>query len=192
MTGFRVKLGLGWLAAPMSETRGSVGRAVTLDAFSPAARAWFAASFGEPTDAQAQGWPPIAEGRHTLILAPTGSGKTLAAFLWAIDRLASPSRRPSKPRARGSSTSRRCARSRSTSRRTSARRSPGIRLAAERLGRRRCTTADRRHAHRRHRRPRNVARLLPPPARHPDHHARVALPDAHVAGARDAARASRR
>jgi ATP-dependent Lhr-like helicase len=61
---------------------------VTLDAFSPAARSWFASSFGEPTDAQRQGWPPIAEGRNTLLLAPTGSGKTLAAFLWAIDRMA--------------------------------------------------------------------------------------------------------
>jgi len=61
---------------------------VTLSAFSPAARAWFEASFEAPTDAQRQGWPAIAEGRHTLLLAPTGSGKTLAAFLWAIDRLA--------------------------------------------------------------------------------------------------------
>src|SRR2546422_1670448 len=34
-----------------------------------------------------QGWPAIASGGHTLILAPTGSGKTLAAFLWALDRL---------------------------------------------------------------------------------------------------------
>ncbi|MFI5056509.1 MAG: DEAD/DEAH box helicase, partial [Actinomycetota bacterium] len=61
---------------------------MTLTAFSPAARSWFASSFGEPTDAQRQGWPPIAEGRNTLLLAPTGSGKTLAAFLWAIDRMA--------------------------------------------------------------------------------------------------------
>ena len=36
-----------------------------------------------------RGWEAIADGDHTLILAPTGSGKTLAAFLWAIDRLAS-------------------------------------------------------------------------------------------------------
>ena len=34
-----------------------------------------------------KGWPAIAEGRSTLLLAPTGSGKTLAAFLAAIDRL---------------------------------------------------------------------------------------------------------
>jgi ATP-dependent Lhr-like helicase len=55
--------------------------------FSPAARAWFEASFDAPTDAQRGAWPPIAEGSNTLVLAPTGSGKTLAAFLWAIDRL---------------------------------------------------------------------------------------------------------
>ena len=50
-------------------------------------RAWFAASFPEPTKPQELGWPHIAAGEHTLICAPTGSGKTLAAFLWSIDRL---------------------------------------------------------------------------------------------------------
>jgi ATP-dependent Lhr-like helicase len=60
---------------------------VSLDRFSPAVRAWFEATFASPTAAQAQGWPAIAGGEHTLILAPTGSGKTLAAFLWALDRL---------------------------------------------------------------------------------------------------------
>jgi ATP-dependent Lhr-like helicase len=50
-------------------------------------RDWFAASFAEPTPAQAQAWPAIASGEHVLLSAPTGSGKTLAAFLWAIDRL---------------------------------------------------------------------------------------------------------
>jgi len=48
---------------------------------------WFSASFPAPTRAQELGWPAIASGASTLILAPTGSGKTLAAFLAAIDRL---------------------------------------------------------------------------------------------------------
>jgi ATP-dependent Lhr-like helicase len=50
-------------------------------------RAWFQESFERPTPPQAQGWPAIQRGEHTLILAPTGSGKTLAAFLWGIDQL---------------------------------------------------------------------------------------------------------
>jgi ATP-dependent Lhr-like helicase len=54
--------------------------------FSPAVRSWFEQTFDAPTPAQAQGWPAIASGSHTLIQAPTGSGKTLAAFLWAIDQ----------------------------------------------------------------------------------------------------------
>ncbi len=55
--------------------------------FHPAVAAWFADRFATPTPAQAQAWPAIAGGRHTLIAAPTGSGKTLAAFLAAIDAL---------------------------------------------------------------------------------------------------------
>jgi len=55
--------------------------------FHDAVRAWFAASFDAPTRPQALGWPAIARGDSTLILAPTGSGKTLAAFLWCLDRL---------------------------------------------------------------------------------------------------------
>ncbi|MGI8429035.1 MAG: DEAD/DEAH box helicase, partial [Solirubrobacteraceae bacterium] len=60
---------------------------MALDHFSEPVRAWFDASFRAPTAAQEQGWPAIADGDHTLILAPTGSGKTLTAFLWGIDRL---------------------------------------------------------------------------------------------------------
>jgi len=58
-----------------------------LNRFAPATRRWFTGTFAEPTTAQAQAWNAIAEGEHTLVIAPTGSGKTLAAFLWAIDRL---------------------------------------------------------------------------------------------------------
>jgi ATP-dependent Lhr-like helicase len=58
-----------------------------LAGFHPPVQEWFRASFLEPTPAQAKGWPPILDGRSTLLLAPTGSGKTLAAFLAAIDRL---------------------------------------------------------------------------------------------------------
>jgi ATP-dependent Lhr-like helicase len=73
---------------------------VSLKAFSPAAREWFRASFPAPTDAQSKGWPAIASGGHSLILAPTGSGKTLAAFLFAIDELSSEPPPPKDARTR--------------------------------------------------------------------------------------------
>jgi ATP-dependent helicase Lhr and Lhr-like helicase len=62
-------------------------RANVLDLFHPAVAEWFRDSFERPTPPQAQGWPAIADGESTLILAPTGSGKTLAAFLWCINRV---------------------------------------------------------------------------------------------------------
>jgi len=55
--------------------------------FHPVVRAWFTKTFAGPTPPQVLGWPSIAAGRNTLVLAPTGSGKTLAAFLWAINHL---------------------------------------------------------------------------------------------------------
>ena len=55
--------------------------------FHPVVSTWFRERFGEPTEPQRQGWPPIGQGDNVLISAPTGSGKTLAAFLCAIDRL---------------------------------------------------------------------------------------------------------
>ncbi len=58
-----------------------------LEKFHPVVRSWFVRTFGEPSPPQAFGWPSIAEGNHTLIVAPTGSGKTLAAFLWCINHL---------------------------------------------------------------------------------------------------------
>jgi len=55
--------------------------------FLPPVRHWFRTALGEPTAPQRLGWPAIAAGQHTLILAPTGSGKTLAAFLACLDAL---------------------------------------------------------------------------------------------------------
>src|SRR3954451_24940884 len=55
--------------------------------FHPITTGWFRRRFGEPSPPQQQGWPLIADRKHTLILAPTGSGKTLAAFLACIDAL---------------------------------------------------------------------------------------------------------
>ncbi len=55
--------------------------------FHPAVQNWFKDQFESVSPPQKKGWPSIAAGQHTLILAPTGSGKTLAAFLWSIDEL---------------------------------------------------------------------------------------------------------
>ena len=60
---------------------------MALTHFHPAVAGWFQATFSAPTAPQAEAWPVIRAGRHTLIAAPTGSGKTLAAFLAAIDTL---------------------------------------------------------------------------------------------------------
>src|SRR5688572_24365327 len=58
-----------------------------LNLFQPPVAAWFRNAFEAPTRPQRQGWPAIARGESTLILAPTGTGKTLTAFLSCLDRL---------------------------------------------------------------------------------------------------------
>ena len=68
---------------------GSVpGMVDPLAPFAEPVRSWFTSTFREATPPQQKGWPAIANGDHTLILAPTGTGKTLSAFLWALNRLA--------------------------------------------------------------------------------------------------------
>ncbi len=67
--------------------RSSSRDAALMRKFHPVVSAWFRDTFGGPSEPQRLGWPAIASGEHTLILAPTGTGKTLAAFLWEIDRL---------------------------------------------------------------------------------------------------------
>ena len=68
--------------------------------FHPAVSEWFKASFPAPTKPQRLGWPIIARGESTLILAPTGSGKTLTAFLWCLNRLMFEPSPPRKERCR--------------------------------------------------------------------------------------------
>src|SRR5579885_1349770 len=58
-----------------------------LELFHPVTAEWFHSALGQPTLPQQMGWPAIARGESTLILAPTGTGKTLTAFLWCLDRL---------------------------------------------------------------------------------------------------------
>ncbi len=58
-----------------------------LSLFHPVTAQWFRAVFEDVTAPQREGWPAIAHGDSTLILAPTGTGKTLTAFLWCLDRL---------------------------------------------------------------------------------------------------------
>jgi ATP-dependent Lhr-like helicase len=77
-----------------------VARHDVLDLFHPAVRRWFAGAFEAPTRPQQLGWPAIARGDSTLILAPTGSGKTLTAFLWCLNRLMFEPAPPPKQRCR--------------------------------------------------------------------------------------------
>lgn len=58
-----------------------------LKPFHPVVRAWFRDTLGTPSPPQREGWPAIASGADTLILAPTGTGKTLTAFLWELNQL---------------------------------------------------------------------------------------------------------
>ena len=138
-----------------------------------------------PTDAQAQGWPAIAAGEHTLICAPTGSGKTLAAFLWCLDRLRVEAP-PADPRERLSVlyVSPLKALVHDVDRNL---RAPLAGMALAGAAPRGAAARDpRRHADRGHAGG-GAADVRPQAAGHPRHDTRVAVPDPHVAGARGAA-----
>ncbi len=82
---------LGW-AGLMAKVKGKKGDEVSaaegaLGLFHPVTARWFREVFEGPTAPQIEGWPAIARGESTLILAPTGTGKTLTAFLWCLDKL---------------------------------------------------------------------------------------------------------
>src|SRR6185437_9724337 len=93
----RGRIGANWLAqrehssktAGRPEDEGAVHASPNdvLKLFHPVTEAWFRAVFEQVTAPQREGWPAIARGESTLILAPTGTGKTLTAFLWCLDRL---------------------------------------------------------------------------------------------------------
>ena len=106
-----------------------------LAAFSDPTRDWFSSSFAEPTPAQAQGWPAIAAGEHTLICAPTGSRQD-ARRVPVVHRPADgrAAARPIRCGACACSTSRRSRRSSMTSNRNLRAPLAGIALAARKLG----------------------------------------------------------
>ena len=150
-----------------------------LGRFGPATREWFGAAFAAPTAAQAGAWRAISAGRHALVVAPTGSGKTLAAFLWSLDQLAARRCRRAgealpgavcQP-AQGPGGRRRAQPARAAGRHPAggrpARAAPPDITVGMRTG---DTPADERRA------------FTKTPARHPHHHARVALSAADLAG----------
>ena len=71
----------------MASAATAAAPADVLELFHPVTAGWFRAVFEGVTAPQREGWPAIAKGESTLILAPTGTGKTLTAFLWCLDRL---------------------------------------------------------------------------------------------------------
>ena len=170
-----------WPRRPSSPTRSRRSRPPSATGSGPASRR-------RPTRRR-EGWAAIAGGRHTLIHAPTGSGKTLAAFLWCLDRLATAAVRAARARdaghrprpvrlaAQGADLRHRAQPPRAADRDRAGRR-PAGRAGAVDHGRQ----PDRRHAGR------GPAPDRPPPAGHPDHDARIALPDADQRGARGPAR----
>ena len=73
--------------ASKAEGEGVSAADAALSLFHPITVKWFREVLGMPTAPQVEGWPAIAKGESTLVLAPTGTGKTLTAFLWCLNRL---------------------------------------------------------------------------------------------------------
>ena len=176
-----------FIGMPSKKTRAATGPDAAedpvLDLFHPVTAAWFRAVFDQPTAPQRLGWPAIARGENTLILAPTGTGKTLTAFLWCLDRLMlHPAQQIRAEAAAASSTSRPLKALAVDVERNL--RSPLAGIAN--MARRRASpsttpeisvrTGDTSQQER--------ARFRAPSGRDPHHHARVALPAAHLAGRR--------
>jgi ATP-dependent Lhr-like helicase len=111
-------------------------KSAALAEFHPAVQQWFDAAFESPTRPQRLGWPAIARGESTLILAPTGSGKTLTAFSVVSEPAAVRAGDRTRSRAAVCSTCRRSRRSPWTSSATCGRRSSASRMSPRRRARR--------------------------------------------------------
>ena len=177
----RGTLGARGCAVPSSPIRSRPSRPPSVTGSGPASRR-------RPTRRPAAG-RPSRSGSHTLIHAPTGSGKTLAAFLWCLDRLATHPTPGADPRGpgRGPRPVRLAAQGPDLRHRAEPPGAahgdrPGGRAAGRRAAAHHGRQPDRRHARR------GSAPDRPSPARHPDHDARVAVPDAHQRRARGPAR----
>ena len=156
-----------------------------LDRFSAPTRAWFETSFVAP-DRRAGAGLARDRGAATTRCSspPPGRARRSPHSSGAIDRLgntASPDKAEALPRALHLAAARARRRHREEPARAARRHH-----ARGRTPRRPVHTAHGRHADRRHA-GQGAPAARAHAARHPDHHARVALPDAHVTGARDAA-----
>ncbi len=88
-----------WPASTQTERTARHHLTDPLEPFHPLVRTWFGEALGAPSAPQREGWPAIASGAHTLILAPTGTGKTLTAFLWELNQLIADGQREPLPNA---------------------------------------------------------------------------------------------
>ena len=158
---------------------------MALEVFSPAVRDWFRTSFEAPTRAQRDGWKAIAAGDHALDPRAHRFGQDARrvpvgdrpAVLRAAAR--GPAGEDARPLRVAAAGARRRHREEPP---RAARRDPARRRSARHAARARAGGRDpqRRHACAR------PAADDPAPAGRPDHHAGVALPDAHVVRAGDA------